>query len=732
MHLNALHCSGAKDRSPSPRLSRLAPKKGAGVLPSAASKKDRSPSSRLSWFSPKKDPGVLPAAASKKDNTIAASGLVDSVSVAKFKASKNKISPQQGGLTPSLPLEEFYLMNLIDCDPDKLVVVAHTEQIVNVLELMRRSKCSSCVVNLASGEQDFFDCMGFGSYLLEVITGGASSPEDLRTAAADWHGVKRKLLRVAQEPVRKALRRGLARSGQSGGETATGSFCRFDSDQTLESLIPLLKSQRPVPIFRGADLYQTLSASDVLDICLSMADESRQMLECMPLKDIIARTPTALSKVNVAEDQTLLEVINLMRQANVHVVPIVGSMEDGNDVQRPLVGQFDIASLRSLYVKVDKEREDGVSVGQWWWEAESVTSNLFMETCLDFLCMCPALEGEGQMKDVPFAAVLSSEPLTKAISRCITSPHHSVVVYQVDAQNAASSSGSRSKPLEGLASSLSLVTSMLDAGLFQQLVFDTSKPASVRKVQHLLRRPTLTVNSVKVALEQSEVVERSTRITFNSTIGLERLIVPTCPHHTVRFLRFTKEEDANRAMDFSGLKDSHYEPRAFGATSSCMACQRSLGKVVVACEPLSPPSPVNGIPRSALKAGSPGIGYRAVEAAQKSQQSTDTKSPVAAGELVIHSTNAEATVPSSNSWLFGVFCCGSQCTTAKKEFLDVGASAAVDRGLRNPPGGAADLPASGSWWPNGGEGDPGSRQTSHQRSKVTDVRSTKNTSPKVR
>lgn len=146
----------SKDRSSSPQLSRLNPKKDAGVLPSAALKKDRSPSPPLSWLSPKKDAGVLPAAGSKKDNTIAASGLVDSVSVAKHKASKKKISPQQGGLTPCLPLEEFYLTNLIDCDLDKLVVVAHTEQIVNVLELMRRSKCSSCVVNLASGEQEFF------------------------------------------------------------------------------------------------------------------------------------------------------------------------------------------------------------------------------------------------------------------------------------------------------------------------------------------------------------------------------------------------------------------------------------------------------------------------------------------------------------------------------------------------------------------------------------------------
>jgi len=128
-------------------------------------------------------------------------------------------------LTASLPLEDFFLTELIQDDPEKMIIVPHTEPIASVVEQMHSKQLTSCIVNLATGEQEFFDCMDFGSYLLEVMTGGASTPSELRKVAEDWEAMKRKLRRVAQEPVRKALRGGLARA-------ANGGFGRLDADQS--------------------------------------------------------------------------------------------------------------------------------------------------------------------------------------------------------------------------------------------------------------------------------------------------------------------------------------------------------------------------------------------------------------------------------------------------------------------------------------------------------------------
>jgi len=595
---------GAKDKAPlfpkSPKVEGPSEKRVASSSPRLRS----SPRASIS-----SGDGARPKSTSTGSSAMTVLGAVDSAlgrfGHLRYGSKKGSAKEVYQTLTASLPLEDFFLTELIQDDPEKMIIVPHTEPIASVVEQMHSKQLTSCIVNLATGEQEFFDCMDFGSYLLEVMTGGASTPSELRKVAEDWEAMKRKLRRVAQEPVRKALRGGLARAANGGA----GGFGRLDADQSLQSLLPLLSTQRPVPIFRGGELCRTMTASDVLELCFSLADESKTLLEQCPLQEVITKVPGALSKLGISEDLGLLEVVHLMREANVHVVPILASSgsdeansfkdkgldltarrsstdstssTDGTDT-RPLVGQFDITSLRALYVKtLPPEKDDPDSprrpVGQWWWEDSSVTTNLFLETCMDFISIAPA---RGSGENLPYAAVLSSEPLTKAISRAIASVHHSVVVYQVEGPRAQTAAGTRGKPVEGLASALGLVTAMLEAGIFQKLVFDAGKPAQMRKQGHVLRRPTLTVQSVQVALEQSETVEtnRKTKVTFNSIIELDHLVVPICPEHSAHFMRFTKEDESNKVMDFPALKDSNNEAKAVGASASCLACQRSLGKI---------------------------------------------------------------------------------------------------------------------------------------------------------
>lgn len=595
---------GAKDKAP------LLPKSTKVEGPSEKRVASSSPRLRHSpRASISSGDGARPRSNSTGSSAMAVMGAVDSplgrFGNLRYGNKKGSAKEVYQTLTASMPLEDFFLTELIQDDPEKMIIVPHTEPIASVVEQMHSKHLTSCIVNLATGEQEFFDCMDFGSYLLEVMTGGASTPSELRKVAEDWEAMKRKLRRVAQEPVRKALRGGLARAANGGA----GGFGRLDADQSLQSLLPLLSTQRPVPIFRGGELCRTMTASDVLELCFSLADESMTLLEQCPLQEVITKVPGALSKLGISEDLGLLEVVHLMREANVHVVPILASSgsdeansfkgkgldltarristdptssSDGTDT-RPLVGQFDITSLRALYVKtLPPEKDDPESprrpVGQWWWEDSSVTTNLFLETCVDFISIAPA---RGSGEDLPYAAVLSSEPLTKAISRAIASVHHSVVVYQVEGPRAQTASGTRGKPVEGLASALGLVTAMLEAGIFQKLVFDAGKPAKMRQQGHVLRRPTMTVQSVQVALEQSETVEtnRKTKVTFNSIIGLDHLVVPICPEHGAHFMRFTKEDQSNKVMDFPAVKDSVNEAKAVGASASCLACQRSLGKI---------------------------------------------------------------------------------------------------------------------------------------------------------
>jgi len=632
-------------------------------------------------------------------------------------------------LIASLALEEFIASGLLQDDPHMLLEVQHSEPIASVVEQLHRRRLSTCVVT-----QEFFDCMDFASYLLEVITGGVgvSSPPELRQAAQDWENMKKKLRKIATEPVRKALRSRSRNSIGTGCMSTTASnataassstpsavnasFGKFDTEQSLQRLIPLLRAQRPIPVFRDGELRRTVTPGDVLELCMSVKEETKALLERTPLQEVLAKSPSALSKLQISEDQTLVEVIFQMREASVYVVPIlashahsdnmgatatIGSSASTNGGKTPedtselgnLVGQFDIAALRALYMKRQDDGDDSES-GQWWWEDKSITANVLLETCMGFSAVSPGASGD----HVPYAAVLSSEPLAKAISRAVATSYQSVVVYHVD--------GARTdaKSPEGLASTLGLVTAMLEAGLFSKLVFD---PTKQRRQRDLCRKPTLTAQDVQVALGSSSASDeangpRRTKVTFHSVIELEGIIVPTCPEHGLHFMRFSKEDDPKNVMDFHALRDWVSEAKALGAISQCLACQRSHGRIVHRAEPQaaevvhgvsdgptktntggfvgameslsaglqdkagfgrgSPKAPAastactsqrspRGSPRSALKAGTPGAGGSSTVGCTKkvprsSQSSSTGKSSATPSAVDKKSSNDKLSEPS--------------------------------------------------------------------------------------
>jgi len=507
-------------------------------------------------------------------------------------------------LSIARPVEDFIVAGLLPV-PHRdtvrgglaLLQVQSTETIGSVINQLHRWKISSCIVAFADGRMEFFDCMDFSSYLLEEFAGGArdsTATVESATGHEDWEEAKRKLRRIAAAPVQDCLRppRG-----------SVSSFSRLDASESLEKLLPLLRLHRRVAVYRGGELCRVVTASDVLEMCCQLSEDTKSLLEVTRLADLIPRAPSMVSKLEISEDACLLEVLRLMRGADVRVVPVLDSSARGPECPSPgtgglrtstesrgsaiedpcaapgqsLVGQFDIAALRTMFAR---DHPNGDAEGPWWWEDASITSNILVEPCMDFLALGPRRLFLSTAKSQPaYAAVLVEEPLARAVMRSLSSSYQSVVVHQTRRGGATTGP----KPVEGLVSSLGLVLAMLEAGIFQTLWFDPSKP---RRDASLKRGHTLTPEAevppqAQVAPSSGAGPNGSVRakVKFNSTIELDHLDVPTCPEHAIHFMRFFKDDDKPFTMDFRVLKDSASDARVVGASAQCMSCQRIVGRI---------------------------------------------------------------------------------------------------------------------------------------------------------
>lgn len=499
-------------------------------------------------------------------------------------------------MTAAHPVEEFLSLGLLpipDKADSKVLEVPYTELISSVISQLHQRRLVACVVSLASGQKEIFDCMDFLSYLLEAVFGGSPDGPEV------WETTKRKLRRVAGEPVRKALRcrRNSTTSGGSGsGERGALGFVNFDSCKSLDELLQLLQTQRIVPVYRGKELCRFVMAQDVLELCLRTSEEQKEQLD-LHFNELIIKSPSMISKHEIIDDQSTLEAMRQMREADTHVMPImalsidhvVSSMsletKDSSDAHRRVSGQFDVCSLRVIFARSAEDEPKS----PWWWEEESITTSIFQESCMDFVTMGPkVLTSEAP----PYAAVLSEEPLTRAISRALASSYQSVVVYRVEPGRGVIAKPVAAKPFEGVATTHGIVMAMIEVGMFSVLAFDPNKPRRSSE----RRRPTLTPADVQAVLASNAEPDRRSKVTFNNVIALEQLSVPTCPEHGAHYMRFAKD-DVNSAMDFTALKDWAPEAKVLGLMASCNACNRKLGQVTKL-------EPVRAVPRLQRSSGS--------------------------------------------------------------------------------------------------------------------------------
>merc|ERR1719215_1155320 len=92
-----------------------------------------------------------------------------------------------------------------------------------------------------------------------------------------------------------------------------------------------------------------------------------------------------------------------------------------------------------------------------------------------------------------------------------------------------------------------------------------------------------------VSCHSTMLLERTSKVSWDGTIELEKLVVPSCPEHGMMFMRFAREEDSKSVMDFQALKDWVTDVKAIGAVGSCIACSRSYGRIIPRPAPLHVP-----------------------------------------------------------------------------------------------------------------------------------------------
>jgi len=196
----------------------------------------------------------------------------------------------------------------------------------------------------------------------------------------------------------------------------------------------------------------------------------------------------------------------------------------------------------------------------------------------------------------PFNIMKAEETLARSIGRVLASNYQSVVVYPTKAPSGDGQASARNEPkvLNGTVSTLSLVVAMLQGGLFEFLRFDPSKPRLqgddlvVRQGAQRHKKRTITLSKLVLPEEltkdededEGPIARKASQVTFNSTVELEGLDVPSCPAHGILFLRFVQDGDSKYSMDFRGLVRTD-SIRVAGVAAHCTGCSRPLGRVRV-------------------------------------------------------------------------------------------------------------------------------------------------------
>lgn len=495
--------------------------------------------------------------------------------------------PLGKGLCADAPVEDFLAQGLLPV-PDGLLQVSPLEPVGSVVERIYQWRLRSCIVAFPDGKKEFFDCADFARSILEAVAGADGMPVE-----EDWKVTKRKLRSAAEAPVGDSVQ----------GYRGAGEFRRFDADGSLFELLKMFHAVRRVPVYRRGELCRVVTPSDILEMCFCVSEDSMNCLEATMLTEMVRVWPGIMSDVQVTDDFSVVEVLQALRDSDVSVTPVVegigrkmsgmitsqsqDSIESIPQSSPPgahtLVGQFDAAALRVLLVHLDPDE------GSWWWEDESLTRNILLEPCMDYLSLSGTVIVTNSDTS-PFNIMKAEETLMRSITKVLTSNYQSVVVYPGTAPGGDSQASARGEPkfLSGAVSTLALVIAMLQGGLFEVLNFDPSLPR--RELHEGLgtkrtrkRRPTLTRQ--QSGSQPCEEVEspgqggKSSKVKFCPTVELDCLDVPTCPEHGIRFLKFVQDGETKYAMDFRTIQNLGDPSRVAGAAAQCTCCSRPLGRV---------------------------------------------------------------------------------------------------------------------------------------------------------
>ncbi|OLQ07313.1 hypothetical protein AK812_SmicGene9327 [Symbiodinium microadriaticum] len=177
------------------------------------------------------------------------------------------------------------------------------------------------------------------------------------------------------------------------------------------------------------------------------------------------------------------------------MLEIVVAIEIGRTPGRiRILAQFDLAALWAVFGYKDESE-------QWWWESEDVTSNIFLQSCVDFLAF--GRKNSDGRSQAPVAKVSLDEKLSKVIG-----PFRHVVVYEE-----ANDRQLRNPCFRRMFSSHAGITS---DGM--------SKDAA----------------------------GQSGSVSFNNMVEVEALVVPVCPVHHGKFMQY--EALSELLADFQKLK----------------------------------------------------------------------------------------------------------------------------------------------------------------------------------
>merc|ERR1719331_2542345 len=83
--------------------------------------------------------------------------------------------------------------------------------------------------------------------------------------------------------------------------------------------------------------------------------------------------------------------------------------------------------------------------GSWWWEDESLTRNILLEPCMDYLSLSGTVIVTNSDTS-PFNIMKAEETLMRSITKVLTSNYQSVVVYPGTAPSGDSQASARGEP----------------------------------------------------------------------------------------------------------------------------------------------------------------------------------------------------------------------------------------------------------------------------------------------